>query len=317
MSVVSQKLRLLNTADNGLRKVLEIQSYNWRSIKSAASGKLPLSPAEWVGMGSLLIAILLLFVNVWISLIPLLGFILLCAAAPFFPRFSFFLPVISRGVSNKKAVALTFDDGPDPRVTPHVLQLLLKHQVKATFFVTGKKAAEHPELIKEILLNGHSIGNHSYSHDNLLMFRRRNTIATEIASAQNVLSDFGIVPLVFRPPVGITGPRLRPVLSNTGMYIVNFSCRAYDGGNRWIKDISKKILKRIRAGDIVVLHDVMPPKQSLLAYWLNEMDLIVSGIKEKGLAVLPLAEIIGRPVMIRKTGEISDHQQSRGNEDVL
>ena len=182
----------MNTADNGPREVLEIQSYKWSSIKSAVSGNVPFSPAEWVGFGSILIAVLLLFVDVWLSLIPSLGFILLCAVAPFFPRFSFFLPVISRGASNKKAVALTFDDGPDPLVTPQVLQLLLKHQVKATFFVTGKKAAEYPELIKEILLNGHSIGNHSYSHDNLLMFRRIKTIVEEITTAQNVLSDFGI-----------------------------------------------------------------------------------------------------------------------------
>jgi peptidoglycan/xylan/chitin deacetylase (PgdA/CDA1 family) len=272
------------------------------SIKSAGSGKLPLSPAERVGIGSLLVAILLLFFDVRLSIIPSAGFVLLCAAAPFFPRFGFYLPVISRGVSNKKAVALTFDDGPDPLATPQVLELLLKHQVKATFFVTGKKAAEHPELIKEILVHGHSIGNHSYSHDNLLMFRRIKTIADEIESAQNVLSDFGIVPLAFRPPVGITGPRLRPALLDSGMYVVNFSCRAGDGGNRWIKNISKKILKRIRPGDIVVLHDVRPHQQSLYMYWLNEIDLIVSGIKEKGLAVLPLAEIIGRPVMITKTG---------------
>jgi peptidoglycan/xylan/chitin deacetylase (PgdA/CDA1 family) len=272
------------------------------SIKSADSGKFSLSPAERIGIGSLLIAVLLLFFDVRLSVIPLAGFILLCAAAPFFPRFGFFLPVISRGVSNKKAVALTFDDGPDPLVTPQVLQLLLKHQVKASFFVTGKKAAEHPELIKEILLHGHTIGNHSYIHDNLLMFRKTKTIANEIKSAQNVLGDFGIVPLTFRPPVGITGPRLRPALLNSGMYIVNFSCRACDGGNRWIKNISKKILKRIRPGDIVVLHDVRPPKQFHFGYWLKEIDLIVSGIKEKGLAVLPLAEIIGKPVMITKTG---------------
>jgi peptidoglycan/xylan/chitin deacetylase (PgdA/CDA1 family) len=281
------------------------------SIKSADSGKLPLSPAERVGLGSLLIAILLLFFDVRLSVIPLASFILLCAAAPFFPRFGFYLPVISRGVSNKKAVALTFDDGPDPLVTPQVLQLLLKHQVKATFFVTGKKAAEHPELIKEILLHGHSIGNHSYIHDNLLMFRRRKTIANEIECAQNVLSDFGIVPLAFRPPVGITGPRLRPALLNSGMYIVNFSCRACDGGNRWIKNISKKILKHIRPGDIVVLHDVRPHKQSLFTYWLNELDLIVSGLKEKGLAVLPLAEIIGRPVMVTKTSGSKGHKKER------
>ena len=287
-----------------LRKVLSIQSYKLNSIKSAVFGKLPLSPARRLAIGSFLIAILLLFFDARLSVIPLAVFILICAAAPFFTRFGFYLPVISRGELNQKAVAFTFDDGPDPLVTPQVLQLLLKYEVKATFFVIGKKAAEHTELIKEIVQHGHSIGNHSYSHDNLLMFRRRKTIANEIEAAQNLLSDLGIVPLAFRPPVGITGPRLRPALQNSGMYIVNFSCRAHDGGNRWIQNISKKILKRIRPGDIVLLHDVRPPKQSLLAYWLNEMDLILSGLYEKGLAVLPLAEIIGRPVMITKTGDV-------------
>jgi peptidoglycan/xylan/chitin deacetylase (PgdA/CDA1 family) len=285
-----------------LGKVLKIQASTLNSIKSAGSGKFSLSPAERIGIGSLLIAILLLIFDVRLSVIPLAGFILICAAAPFFPRFGFFLPVISRGESNKKAVALTFDDGPDPLLTPQLLQLLLKHQVKATFFVTGKKAAEHPELINKILFHGHSIGNHSYIHDNLLMFRRIKTIASEIVSAQNVLGDFGIVPLAFRPPVGITGPRLRPALLNSGMYIVNFSCRACDGGNRRIKNISKKILKRLRPGDIIVLHDVRPPEQFHFAHWLNEMDRIMSGIKEKGLAVLPLAEMIGRPVMIPTSG---------------
>lgn len=251
-------------------------------------------------------AIMLLFFDVRLSVIPLAAYILVCAAAPFFPGFGFFLPVISRGRSNKNAVALTFDDGPDPLVTPQVLQLLLKHQVKASFFVTGKRAAEHPQLIKEILLHGHTIGNHSYIHDNLLMFRRTRTIAGEIRSAQNVLRDFGIVPLAFRPPVGITGPRLRPALLNSGMVIVNFSCRACDGGNRWTKNLSKKILRRIRPGDIVVLHDVRPPEQFDFANWLKEMDLIVSGIKARGLAVLPLAEIIGRPVMLTKTNGVGE-----------
>ena len=264
------------------------------------SGNIPLSMAERVGLVSLVIAILLLFFDVCLAVTPLAGFLLLCIVAPFFPRFGFFLPIISRGTSGKKAVALTFDDGPDPLSTPQLLQLLLKHRVKATFFVAGKKAAEHPELIKEILLLGHSIGNHSYTHNNLVMFRSCKSIVKEIESAQNVLNDFGVMPLAFRPPVGITGPRLRPALLKSGMYIVNFSCRAFDGGNRWIKGLSKNILKRIRSDDIILLHDVRPHKPSLFSYWLNEIELIISGIKDKGLVVLPLAEIIGRPVMITK-----------------
>ncbi|MDP6683529.1 MAG: polysaccharide deacetylase family protein [Desulfobacterales bacterium] len=257
-----------------------------------------LSVGEQVGLVSFLIAGFMLFFDLKLFAIPLAGFILLCMMAPFFPRFGFYLPIISRGTSSKNAIALTFDDGPDPMSTPQLLELLLKYQIKATFFVTGKKAAEHPKLIEEILLHGHSIGNHSYVHNNLVMFKSCKSIAKDIEATQNVLGSFGVMALAFRPPVGITGPRLRPALLKSGKFIVNFSCRAFDGGNRWIKGLSKKILKSIRPGDIVLLHDVRPHQPTLLAYWLNEIEFIISGIKGKGLAVLPLAEMIGRPVMI-------------------
>ena len=251
---------------------------------------------------------MLLFLDVRLSVLLLAGFIILCMAAPFFPGFSFYLPIISRGTPDNKAIALTFDDGPDPLSTPYLLDLLRKHRVKATFFVTGRKAAEYPELMKAIVRHGHAVGNHSYTHDNLVMFRSCKTIVREIEAAQNVLNDFGVLALAFRPPVGITGPKLRPALMETDRYIVNFSCRAFDGGNRRIRELSGKILKRIGPGDIVLLHDVRPHKPFEVGYWLNEMELILIGIKNKGLAVRPLAEIIGRPVMIsaNNSGEIQN-----------
>jgi len=247
---------------------------------------------------SFLAAILLAFVDVHLSLIPLSVFIALCVIAPFLPRFSFFLPIMSSGNSGKSAVAITFDDGPDPVSTPAVLELLSKHKICATFFVTGKKASENPGLIKEILARGHTVGNHSYSHDNLIMFKSSNTLIKEIESAQDILGKFGITPLAFRPPVGITNPRLGKVLDKAGMYNLNFSCRAVDGGNRWIKNLSERILRRVHPDAIVALHDVKPRDDTLFSYWLNEIDLIFSGIREKGLAILPLSELIGRPVMI-------------------
>lgn len=269
-------------------------------MKTIHSAQHSLSLAEGVGLTALSGAGLLLFFDVRLSALLLAGFLVLCMAAPFFPRFSFYLPIISRGSRDKKAVALTFDDGPDPLSTPPLLDLLRKHRVKATFFVTGRKAAEHPEIMKDILRQGHSVGNHSYTHNNLVMFRSCKTIVKEIETAQNVLNDFGVLALAFRPPVGITGPRLRPALMKTDRYIVNFSCRAFDGGNRWIRGLSKKILKRIGPGDIVLLHDVRPHRPFFLSDWLSEIALILSGIKDKGLAVWPLAEIIGRPVMVTK-----------------
>ena len=105
--------------------------------------------AAKIGLITFLLAVLLIIFDGWLAVIPLAGFVLLCLAAPFFPRFGFYAPVISRGASGKKAVAITFDDGPDPLTAPPLLKLLLTHQVKATFFVTGKKAAAYPELVKE------------------------------------------------------------------------------------------------------------------------------------------------------------------------
>jgi peptidoglycan/xylan/chitin deacetylase (PgdA/CDA1 family) len=293
--------------------------------KDPAGGITPLSPStgsglslgERIGMGALAGAALLALFDPRLSIIILAGFILLCGIASFFPRFGFFLPIISRGTPAKKAVALTFDDGPDPLSTPPLLRLLAARGVKATFFVIGKHAAAHPELIKAILRQGHAIANHSYTHDNLVMFRSAKSIAAEIASTQQVLQNLGIRPLAFRPPVGITGPRLQPALSKTGLYIVNFSCRAIDGGNRWIKNLSKKILKRIRPGDIVALHDANPPNPSLLPAWLNEIELLLDGIQTRGLTVLPLAELIDRPVMLAASGNrFRGHTNSRINSGI-
>ena len=274
--------------------------------KDPAGGMTPSSPStgtglslgERIGMGALAAAALLAFIDPRLSIAVLAGFILLCGIASFFPRFGFFLPIISRGTPGKKAVALTFDDGPDPLSTPRLLQLLAEHRVKATFFVIGSHAAAHPELVKAILHRGHAIGNHSYTHDSLVMFRSSKSIAAEIASTQQVLQNLGIRPLAFRPPVGITGPRLRPALAETGLYTLNFSCRAIDGGNRWIKNLAQKILRRIQPGNIVALHDASPPDPSLLPAWLKEIERILDGIRDRGLTVQPLAELIGRPVMI-------------------
>ena len=271
-------------------------------MKAIESDSFSLSVAARVGLGSFLVAILLLFIDVRLSAIPLAGFVLICMIAPFCPRYSFYLPVISRGTSGKNAVALTFDDGPDPLMAPQLLDLLARHDVNATFFVTGKKAAAHPEIIKQIVRHGHSIGNHSYSHDFLLPFKGSQAIVREIESTQEVLSKLGLRPLAFRPPAGITSPGMLPALLKTGQYIVNYSCRPLDGGNRRIKNIARKILKRIRPDDIILLHDNRPNDERLISEWLKEVESTLSGLKTQGFTILPLSELIGKPVMITEMG---------------
>jgi len=260
------------------------------------------------GLIAILLAVLLLIFDSWLAAIPLAGFLLLCLVAPFFPGFGFYLPVISRGTSGKKAVAVTFDDGPDPLTTRPLLKLLLAHQVKATFFMTGKKAAAHPELVKEIVRHGHLVGNHSYHHSYRMHFKTCPSIVKDMEATQKVLRNLGVRPLAFRPPAGITSPRLGSALSKTGLYLVNFSCRPLDGGNRRVKNLAEKILKRVRPDDIILLHDGKPPAESLIPQWLNEIERLLEGLAAEGFAVLHLSELIGKSVMVT---EVDDGQEEK------
>ncbi|MGA9235031.1 MAG: polysaccharide deacetylase family protein [Desulfobacterales bacterium] len=273
-----------------------------KAVRKFGAKYRPLSAGERIGCWSILLAFLLAFVDIRLTLMVLAGFVVVCFAAPFFPASNFYLPVVSRGSSGRKAVALTFDDGPNPQTTPELLRLLKKHRVAGTFFVNGRKAGLYPHLIEEILSLGHCVANHSYNHDVFMVFRSRQAVKRDIEAVQKVLRRHGIAPLAFRPPAGITGPRLREVLQKKGMFAVNFSCRARDGGNRWLRHLSQKILRRLRPDDIVLLHDIAPRSAPLLSLWVEEIDRVLEGIQMKGLFVLPLAELIGRPVMI-KTAE--------------
>ena len=221
----------------------------------------PLSPAAIFGFAAFHIYAALLLFDSRLAPLPLLAFLLACAIAPFIPGFGFYLPIVSRGKRGERGVALTFDDGPDPEITPRLLDLLDRHGVCATFFVRGG-AARHPGIIRDILSRGHSVGNHSFSHMPLLMLKGMRTLRREVRAAQTVLGRFGIVPLAFRPPVGITNPHLWRVLLEQGMYCVNFSCRGTDLGNLRVAGLSTRVLRKVSPGDIVALHDVAPPRAS-------------------------------------------------------
>lgn len=256
-----------------------------------------LTLAERSGLAALALALLLLPLDVRLALVPPALFLLLCLAAPLLPGFGFFVPIVSRGRSGRAAVALTFDDGPDEQTTGRLLDLLARHGAPATFFVTGRKAQLHPGLIRAILDRGHTIGNHSYSHDNLIMLKSGDSLTREIQRAQEVFQQLGFRPLAFRPPVGVTNPRLADALAGTGMYVVNFSKRAGDRGNRRVTDLSRRILKGLRPDDIIMLHDVAPRDTAGADVWLSEVERILAGIRARGLTVRPLEELAQRPVM--------------------
>lgn len=258
----------------------------------------PIPPAYFIGLASYIAAGAFLFIHPAFSAAVLSGFVVICLGAPFFPGAGIFLPAIRRGGKDSSAVALTFDDGPDPLTTPFLLNILARRGVKATFFVIGRKAEKYPDLMENILRAGHCIGNHTYRHDVFVMAKSGKTLAQEIDLAQEVFQRFNIRPLAFRPPAGVVGPRLGPLLWERQMVCIHYRCRGPDMGNRRIRGLSGKILKKIRPGDIVLLHDSCPDPVDFRAdQWLGEIERILDGISGKGLEVVPLPELIRRPVM--------------------
>lgn len=255
------------------------------------------SPAAKTGLAALLMAVPLGLGSVpQTAAVPLALFLLVCLAAPFLPRWSFFLPVICRGTPGSKDIALTFDDGPFPASTPILLELLARYRLPATFFVVGEHAAAHPELIGAILAQGHTIGNHSFRHDYLLMLRDCNALEADIRHTQEVLAGMGILPLLFRPPIGITSPRLQPALASLNLQTVTFSCRIFDRGNRNIRNLAARVLKQLQPGDILLLHDAPPGSEERTAYWSRELERLFARLSQAN-RVVPLIDLIGRPVM--------------------
>jgi peptidoglycan-N-acetylglucosamine deacetylase len=257
-----------------------------------------LNPAEASGIILLAVAALVYFVSPLTAATVAFFYILLCVLASFFPQTNFFLPVVSRGSTRKNMVALTFDDGPAKPMTTQILDLLDKYSMKATFFVSGVNAAHHPDIINDIIARGHSIGNHSYNHNPFLMLRGYDTLYQEIFTAQEVLRNMGIKTRAFRPPVGIVNPKLLSILDKLGMYCITFNCRAFDAGNFFIKSIGQKILKKVKADDIILLHDVPARNREDNIIFLSEIEILLAGIISRGFRIVPLSVLINKEVMI-------------------
>ncbi len=167
---------------------------------------------------------------------------------------NYFLTSLHKGKSN--SITLTFDDGPDPELTPKILAVLKQYEAKATFFVIGKKAEKYPELIRQIAEEGHIVGNHSYSHHVLIGFYSRKRLQADIEKCNQIVLDIiGKRPFYFRPPFGVTNPRYADVLKTLGMQSIGWSLRSLDTQAKSKYELIQKILAEIKKKDIILLHD--------------------------------------------------------------
>ncbi len=152
----------------------------------------------------------------------------------------------------RREIALTIDDGPDPDVTPRVLDLLDAANVKASFFCIGRIAEQHPALCREIVQRGHRVENHGYAHSNAFSLFGPGAMRRDIARAQATLSDItGEAPRFFRATAGLRNPFLDPVLHGLGLQLATWTRRAYDTRTGDAERVLQRLTRHLSAGDIV------------------------------------------------------------------
>jgi peptidoglycan/xylan/chitin deacetylase (PgdA/CDA1 family) len=183
-------------------------------------------------------------------------------------------------VDGADCVALTFDDGPDPVDTPRLLDLLRDKGVKATFFVVGKRADQYPEIVRRAWEEGHLIANHTWSHPNLFCFLTPRRLRAEIElGTESIQRSCGFRTPYFRSPVGLRHALLGPYLKQAGLEFISWRIRSYDTVIVNPSVLTRRILKEVAGGDIILLHDRLPSGANVM---LDALPGIIDELRTRG-----------------------------------
>jgi peptidoglycan/xylan/chitin deacetylase (PgdA/CDA1 family) len=178
-------------------------------------------------------------------------------AAGLWPRSALLGPNWTRlPESAANQIAITIDDGPHPEVTPRVLDLLDRHDARATFFCIGDEARRYPHCVEAIVARGHAVENHSQRHRHNFSLLGPGGLRREIEAAQHTLTDIsGAAPMFFRAPAGLRNPFLEPVLCRLGLTLASWTRRGFDTRTREPAVVTRRLLRGLAARDILLVHD--------------------------------------------------------------
>jgi peptidoglycan-N-acetylglucosamine deacetylase len=187
-------------------------------------------------------------------------------------------------------VALTFDDGPDPEVTPLLLDVLDRFETRASFFLIGTRARAHPALVRDIVRRGHAVENHTLHHSPRFALMGLRALRREVSGAQAVLAAVaGHPPRFVRAPIGLRNPLLDPVLASLGLDHVSWSRRGYDTRCRDPGRVLRGLLRGLRPGDVLLLHDGNAARTTGgVPVVLEVVPPLLSRLAERGLRAVPI-----------------------------
>jgi peptidoglycan/xylan/chitin deacetylase (PgdA/CDA1 family) len=229
-----------------------------------------------------------------VALLALTGYAALILGGVLVLRWRVFVDAVVRAPSGSTGVALTFDDGPHPRWTARVLEILAARGAKATFFVVGRKAEEHPDVVRAIVAGGHAVGMHSYAHDRLFALRGARRVREDLERGVAAIERItGRRPLLFRPPIGHTNPTVARVVDALDLVVVGWSIAGRDGV-AWARpaDVAARVRRDLRDGAIVLLHDA-PERGEREPAAVRALPAILDAIAAERLEVVPLEPWVG------------------------
>jgi peptidoglycan-N-acetylglucosamine deacetylase len=214
-------------------------------------------------------------------------------AAGLWPRSTWLGPNLLRlpaAAVARREICITIDDGPDPAVTPAVLDILDRYDARASFFLIGEQAARHPALAREIVRRGHSVENHSLRHSVFFSFYGIGRFRREIGEAQRLIAAAaGAQPTFFRAPAGLRNPLLDPALAGSGLRYVAWTRRGFDTVTGDARTVLDRLCRGLAAGDILLLHDAhSAPTPAGRAVILEVLPPLLERARAAGLAPVSL-----------------------------
>jgi peptidoglycan/xylan/chitin deacetylase (PgdA/CDA1 family) len=226
--------------------------------------------------------------KLWLVVV-ILAFFAIIGMGAAFPQLRFYGPFTCRGKSWERCVALTFDDGPDDRSTPALLDLLRESGVPAAFFCVGQRVAARPELAERIVREGHLLENHSYTHSHFINFFTTARLRAELTRTQTAIhTATGATPQYYRPPMGLSNPRTFRAARSLGLKVIGWSVRGLDTRCADPEIIHRRIARRLAPGAIILLHDGNIPATRLL----STVKLLLATLHERGYKVVRLDQLL-------------------------
>ena len=200
-----------------------------------------------------------------------------------------------------KKMALTFDDGPNDPHTLRLLEVLARHEVKATFFFIGRYVEQRPDIAREVVKAGHVVGNHTFTHP-LLIFKAESGIKTELNACHRALNDaIGEHTNLFRPPFGGRRPAVLRIARGMGLEPVMWNVTGYDWNAPSAEHIERKVTRQVRGGDVILLHDGGHKAFGAdRVHTVTAADRIIARYKSEGCEFVTIPEMMGEAALSRQ-----------------